>query len=50
LFLLDGYADFLRPFIWSHVSGLMGFSEGSDEGTASNFVQLSEKVQWRPWQ
>jgi hypothetical protein len=35
---------FLHNFIWSRVSGLMRFRHGSDEGTASEFVQLSEKV------
>jgi hypothetical protein len=27
-----GHADILHPFIWSHVSGLMRFCEGSDKG------------------
>jgi hypothetical protein len=36
--------DRLRIFIWSLVSGLMRFRDGSDKGTASNFVQISEKV------
>jgi hypothetical protein len=45
-----GCVDFLRPFIWSRVSGLMQFSDGSDKGRASNFVQILEKVQLRPWQ
>jgi hypothetical protein len=34
---------FLRPFIWSRVSGLMRFRDGSDKGTASHFVQMSGK-------
>jgi hypothetical protein len=41
---------FLRPFIWSRVSGLMRFRYGSDKGTALNFVEIKEKVRWRPWQ
>jgi hypothetical protein len=36
----------LRPFIWSSVFGLMLFRNGSEKGTASNFVQISENV-WR---
>jgi hypothetical protein len=32
---LGGRADFLRPFIWSHVSGLTRFRNGSDKETAS---------------
>jgi hypothetical protein len=32
----------LRPFIWSRVSGLMRLRDGSDKGTASNFVKISE--------
>jgi hypothetical protein len=35
---------FLRPFIWTHVSGLLWFCHGSDKGTASNFEQISEEV------
>jgi hypothetical protein len=35
---LSGCADFSRPFIWSRVSGLMRFHDGSDKGTTSNFV------------
>jgi hypothetical protein len=35
---LDERADFLRPFIWSRVSGLMQFRNGSDKETASYFV------------
>jgi hypothetical protein len=34
---LGGCADLLHPFIWSHVSGLMQFHNGSNKGTASNF-------------
>jgi hypothetical protein len=30
---LGGHADFLRPFIWSRVSGLIQFHDGSDKGT-----------------
>jgi hypothetical protein len=41
---------FLCPFIWNHVSGLMWFCDRSDRGTASNFVQISERVWRRPWQ
>jgi hypothetical protein len=46
---LGGCADVLRPLIWSRVSGLMRFREGPNKGTASDFVQISEKVQRRPW-
>jgi hypothetical protein len=42
--------DFLRPFIWNHVSGLMQFWGGSDSECAYNFVQISKKVQRWPWQ
>jgi hypothetical protein len=42
---VGGHADFLRPFIWKRVSGLMQFCDGSDKGTLSNFVQILEKVQ-----
>jgi hypothetical protein len=38
---------FLRPFIWSRVYGLIQY--GSDKGTASNGVKISEEVQQRPW-
>jgi hypothetical protein len=41
---LGGLADFLHLFIWSHVSGLVRLHNGSDKGTASNFVQMSGKV------
>jgi hypothetical protein len=41
---LGGCVDFLRPFIWSRVSGLVLFRDGSDKGTASNLVPVSEKV------
>jgi hypothetical protein len=47
--LLVRRADFLRP-IWSHVSGMMRFCNVSNKGTASKFVQISEKMQLRPWQ
>jgi hypothetical protein len=49
---LGGPANFLRPFIWSCVSGLIRFCVGSDKGTASNFVQISGgggEVRRRPW-
>jgi hypothetical protein len=42
---LDGSDDFVS-FYSSHVSGLMRFRNGSGKGRASNFVQLSEKMQW----
>jgi hypothetical protein len=32
---LDDCADFLHHFIWSCVSGLMQFCNGSNKGTAS---------------
>jgi hypothetical protein len=38
-----GCAGFLRPFIWSRVSGLMRFRDGSNSECASNFVQISVK-------
>jgi hypothetical protein len=41
---------FLRPFIWSHDSGLIRFRDGSHKGSASNFMQISEKVRRRPYQ
>jgi hypothetical protein len=41
---LRGLADLFRPFIWSCVSGLMRLRGGSDKGTESNFVKVSEKV------
>jgi hypothetical protein len=47
LIQLGGRADILRPFIWSHVSGLMNFCDGFDKGTPSNFVKISEKVRNR---
>jgi hypothetical protein len=37
-------ADFLRPFIWSRVYGLMPFHDGSDKGTASKFVHKTKKT------
>jgi hypothetical protein len=43
-------ANFLCPYILSRVSGLMRFCDGFDKGTASNYVQISEKVQRTPWQ
>jgi hypothetical protein len=43
IYAAGGHPDFLRPFIWSHVSSLMLFRNGSDKGTASNFVQISKK-------
>jgi hypothetical protein len=42
--VLGGRGDFLCPFIWSCVSGLMQFCDGSDSDCASHFVQISEKV------
>jgi hypothetical protein len=39
---------FLRPFISSRLTGLMRFRDGYNKGTASNFVQISEKVR-RKW-
>jgi hypothetical protein len=41
---LAGCADFLCPFIWSSVSGLMQFHAASEKGTAPDFVQILEKV------
>jgi hypothetical protein len=41
---LGGGADFLYPFIWGHVPGLMRFPDGSVGECASNFVQILEKV------
>jgi hypothetical protein len=38
---------FLRLFIWSRVSGLMQFRDGSDKGTALHSVQISEKLDKR---
>jgi hypothetical protein len=46
--LLGGYADLLRPFIWSRVSGLMRFRDGSDSECASRFVQVSEQCDGDP--
>jgi hypothetical protein len=40
---LGGRTDVLSPFIWSCVSDLMQFCDGSDKGTLSNFVQISGK-------
>jgi hypothetical protein len=47
---VGGRTDFLRPFIWSRVTGLMRFRDGSNKETASNFVQSSENLGRRPWQ
>jgi hypothetical protein len=41
---------FLRPFIWSGITGLMRFWDASDSECASNFVQISEKMRRRTWQ
>jgi hypothetical protein len=41
---------FLHPFTWSITSCLMWFCDGSNKGTASDFMQILEKVQRRPWQ
>jgi hypothetical protein len=41
---MGGYADILHPFIWSHLSGMMRFRDGSDRGTASNFVQSAAEI------
>jgi hypothetical protein len=40
---LGGGAGLFRTFIWSRVSGLMLFRDGSRRETASNFVQISKK-------
>jgi hypothetical protein len=37
-------ADFLCPFIWSHVSGLMQYHDGSDKRTVIT-VLLSDPSQ-----
>jgi hypothetical protein len=47
---LGGRADLLHTFnlelcIWPDA-----FCDGSNKGTASNIVQISKKVLWRPWQ
>jgi hypothetical protein len=42
-----GHADFLRPFIWIHVSGLILFRDESDNECAWNVVLNSGKVRWR---
>jgi hypothetical protein len=42
-----GHVDFLHSFIWSRVSGLMRFRNGSDSKCAYNFVQISERVRRR---
>jgi hypothetical protein len=41
---VGGHAHFLHPFILGHVSGLIRFHVGYNKGTASNFVQILEKV------
>jgi hypothetical protein len=41
---LGGRSDFLRPVVWSRVSGLMRFRGGSHKGTASSFIQISGKL------
>jgi hypothetical protein len=41
---LGGHADFLHPFVWSHISGLMQFHNGFYKAPASDFLQISEKV------
>jgi hypothetical protein len=41
---LSGHADFLRPFIWTPVYGLMQFCYESDSKRASNFVRIWDKV------
>jgi hypothetical protein len=40
---------FLSRFVWSRLSDLMRLSDGANSECASNFVQISEKVQRRPW-
>jgi hypothetical protein len=47
---LGGSADVSRPFVWSRASGLMRFRAGYDTGTASNFLQILQKVRRRPCQ
>jgi hypothetical protein len=37
---LVGHADFVRPFIWSRVSGVMRFRDGSDTGIANMHGRL----------
>jgi hypothetical protein len=39
---LGGRADFLRPSILSHASGLMRFRDGCNKGTSTDFVPISE--------
>jgi hypothetical protein len=41
---LGGRADSLRYFIWSCVSGMMRFRDGSIKGIALDFGQIAEKV------
>jgi hypothetical protein len=45
---LGGHADFLRPFIWSHVFHLTQFHHQYETERASHFVQIFEKMQQRP--
>jgi hypothetical protein len=47
---LGGYTDFLHHIIWSNVSGMVQFCNGSDSKSASGFVQISERLQSIPWQ
>jgi hypothetical protein len=42
--------EVLRHFICSSVSCLMRIRDGYDKGTASDFVQISEKLRRRPLQ
>jgi hypothetical protein len=42
---LGGRADFYVNLFGVLLSGLMRFRDGSNKGTASHFVQISEKVQ-----
>jgi hypothetical protein len=41
---LGALVKFLCPIIWSRVSGLMRFLDGSDSECASNVVQISGKA------
>jgi hypothetical protein len=41
---------FYFPFFLNCVSGQMWFSDGSNKGTVSNFVQNLEKMRRTPWQ
>jgi hypothetical protein len=40
---LGGRSDFLHPVIWSHLSSLIRFRDGSHSECALNLVQISEK-------